>query len=400
MTEPTKAAVEIAEKFLSLLAEVSKTDAVKDLLKVGEALGEALSAVSGVFAIFGAVIGLIQAFLPDKQFEAIMHQFELLHKEIQQVRDDIKELEKTIKWETTELQYADAASRIEMAMEFCKFIGQNKHNPTTRQDYVERLEGACKDEKVVVAIRVLLNGVTGEGDFRNSIFETFYDHTWGNRPKTAKLGGRLIRLICGGLMAQMTFETIKRGQRGVDEIAEMFRGSSDAVNRSVRAAIDRCTDNFKANMQHDVEKVVEENHTRSTKEIVDTLSGKLSEKYDWLRLYCLVCDKKSIDERALDGSRVEKLNYYDKCAVVFYVDKETPLKYVGRKEEVDSVVHSTGGQKNPRHALDHISRELEKRGIGWWGIACIKRYVHLYGRGTDAVRTWDNEHLTMCVLIK
>ena len=395
MAEPTEAVENTAKNVLSLLTEVGKKDAVKKLLEVSKSLG------SGAFSLAGAVKGLIQAFLPDQQFIAIMHQFELLHKEIQQVRDDIKELEKTIKWESTKLQYAKVVSQIELAMELCKHIGCNKPDSATRKDYEERLVGLCGDESMLLAIRVLLSGITGDGEFRNSIFETFYEHSWGDRPKTAKIGGRLIQLVCGGLMAQMTFETIKRGKQGADEIAEMFRGRLDDVNRSVRAALDRCTDNFKANMQHDLETVVEENHTQSNKDIVHILSGKLSAKYDWLRLYCMVCDKKSIDEHALDGSRVEKLNYFDKCAIVFYVDGETPLKYAGRKEEVDSIVQSNDGQSNARHTFDHISRELEKRGIGWWGIACVKRYIGLEGHGTGAVRTWENgKHLTMCVLIK
>ena len=397
MAEPSKAAVETAEKVLDLLAKIGETEVIKTLLDAASKL----SAFSSSFAVVGAIIGLIEAFLPDKQFEAIMHQFELLHKEIQQVRDDIKELEKTIKWESTKLQYADVVSRIDLGMEFCKQIGRNKHDPTTRQHYEERLVELCGDESMLLAIRVLLNGVTGGGEFRNNIFETFYEHSWGDRPKTAKIGGRIIQLVSGGLMAQMTFETLQRGKEGADEIAEMFRGRLDDVNRSVRAAIDRCTDNFKVNMQHDIETVIEENHTQSNTDILHVLSGKLSEKYDWLRLDCMVCNKKGIDEQALDGSWIDKLDYFDKCAVVFYVDGEIPPKYSGRKEEVDSIVRSNDGQSNARHALDHISGELKKKGIDWWGIACVKRHIELEGRATGAVYSFVNgKHLTMLVLLK
>ena len=402
MAEPTKAAVEAAEKALDLIASLSEaTEALGAVKSLLDAAGELAGLAGPVFALVGAVIGLIQAFLPDKEFEAIMHQFELLHQEIQHVRDDIKELEKTIKWEATKLQYAEVVSRIELAMEFTKYIGQSKDDETKRKDYQERLEELCGDESVLLAIQTLINGLTGRGEFRNDILQSFYEHSWGDRPKLARLGGRLVQLVCGGLMAQMTYETLKRGKGAAQEVADMFQGDLDKINISIRTAIDLCTKNFKINMEHDVEKVLEENHSGKNTLIIHALSGVLSEKYDWLRLYCMVSDNKGIDENTLGGSWIGKLNYFDKCAVAFYVDAEPSGKYAGRKEEVDGIVRSIAGQDNARHAFDYITDELKKRGIGWWGIACVKRLVGLEGQSSGAVYTWENgKHLTMCVLLK
>ena len=401
MAEPTKAAAKTAENALNLIAKISKAEKVTGTLKKLLDVGGHLSELTGSFALVGAAIGLIQAFLPDEEFKAIMHQFELLHQEIQNVRDDIKELEKMIKWEDTKLQYAEVVNRIEQAVELCKFIGQNKHDDTKTKHFQARLKEQCENESLLLALRTLIKGLTGRGVLQDNILQSFYDYSWGDRPKLVKLGGQLVQLVCGGLVAEMAYESLVRGKGAAQEIAEMFRDDLKSINRALHAATDRCTENFKTNMQHDLEKVVEETHSRENDEILHILFDKLSKKYDWLRLYCMVCDKKGTDEHALGGSWIGKLNYFDKCAIAFYVDREQSLDHAGRKTEVDSIVRSIGGQGKAHHALDHITGELNKRQIGWWGIACIKRYVHLKGREMSAVYTWDNEkHLTMCVLLK
>lgn len=62
---------------------------------------------------------------PDNNNEEILSCFHQLSAQIDQVRADIKDLEKMIKWEVTELQYGDVVQRITLGMQHYLAIGKS-----------------------------------------------------------------------------------------------------------------------------------------------------------------------------------------------------------------------------------------------------------------------------------
>lgn len=70
------------------------------------------------FPFVGAVLGLIQRFLPDPTHEEIFRRFDRLSNKIDKVRYDIKDLENMIKWQFTQLQQGTVVGHIKLGMEF------------------------------------------------------------------------------------------------------------------------------------------------------------------------------------------------------------------------------------------------------------------------------------------
>ena len=103
--------------------------AIDNIDKLQSAINILGTGANGLVLV-GAVLSFIKVFLPDKKHEAIMNEFSKLHEKINLVRNDIKDLEVTVKWESAELSYSDCVSKIDEAMFFvCKHAESIKSYP-------------------------------------------------------------------------------------------------------------------------------------------------------------------------------------------------------------------------------------------------------------------------------
>ena len=163
---------------------------------------------------------ILAAFLPDSKHEAIMKEFRELHKKIDQVRDDIKHLENTVEWESTELSYAECVSRIEQATQYLsKMTEANKDNDSSKFSFFKKnLVKVESTGELSRALYLLLDGIIGKGAFGNKpILSRFYTKTGGDRTKLSKLSGRLTQLVFGGYFALMASQIHSSGDKNAAE---------------------------------------------------------------------------------------------------------------------------------------------------------------------------------------
>lgn len=157
------------------------------------------------------MLGLIECFLPDSKHEEIFRCLEKLSNKVDPVRDDIKELEEMIKWETTQLQYGDIVGRIKTG----KASGEDQ-----KKRYKDRLKEVCADQNFTLALNALLDGIARERHFQKSILDEFCNKTNGDRPKISSLATRLLQLVSGGMIVLATYEKVMRGKEGAKEETE------------------------------------------------------------------------------------------------------------------------------------------------------------------------------------
>ena len=86
-----------------------------------------------------------------------------------------------------------------------------------KQIYVDRLWNLCDDQDLALAMNALLDAIIGQGEYRYSVLNSYYDHTRGHRPDILKLSTELIELIYCGMSALMTYETLENGRESALE---------------------------------------------------------------------------------------------------------------------------------------------------------------------------------------
>lgn len=88
---------EAAVGILEQIGEISQLDSLKGALKL-------LRGAAPAMAFIGPILAFAGAFLPDENHEAVMKQFANLDRKIGAVREDIENLNRVVKWESTKLQ--------------------------------------------------------------------------------------------------------------------------------------------------------------------------------------------------------------------------------------------------------------------------------------------------------
>ncbi len=101
-------------------------------------------------------------------------QLNKIFEEIRDVRNDIRQLERSMEWATSRIQYADICTMIVTGVDFCQQIQCMAENESLKHDYEERLKELCSNQRLTLAMSTLLDGITGQGDFRVDILQLIY----------------------------------------------------------------------------------------------------------------------------------------------------------------------------------------------------------------------------------
>ncbi len=326
--------VSTGENTFSLIADVLETYGEE----TNETLMKCLLIIKGG-KYFCEVAGIVLNLLVDDQVAA---QLNKIYEEIRGVRNDIRELEQSMKWETTRIQYADICTMIVTGMGFCIQIQSNAGNDSLKHDYEERLKELCSNQRFTLAMNTLLDGITGKGDFRVDILQLIYEQTSGSRPGVMRMAGRLVQLLSGGMTTLLTYETLMRGRQSAEELAvAMYADRLQEAEQCYKNVIQRCVDESKENMATDVDIICEGEH--QLEDVPKVICEKLAGKYDWLQFQCMVHKNGVV---LCHGSRIEKCRY-DADIICFYTSKSSPLNTFsssqkGQINEIISKRHRSG----------------------------------------------------------
>lgn len=365
---------ETAQLCLNVLSEASalsiKCSDVSGILCIEDKL-------TTTYSFLGSEFGFSDGFLPVTNHEEILCCFLKLCTMIDHVRDDILELEKMIKWDIAELKYGVIVDLIKQGMQCCFEIGVGigKKDKLMHQ---EKLKELCGNKKLIHALDRLIEGITGNGAFRTSILDNFYEQTKGDRPKISAFATRLLQLVCGGMIVFATFETVMCGKECGKEISKKCETQLKEVFVKVQSIVDRCVSNYKENMLIDLNMLLDTG--RGNDVLVTELTNLVRDKYDWLENYCLIFDAKS-GQYFVDGSCVESLNRNGKCGVIFCrpIGKppRCPERFVEAWKAIDLIEcdNAVEGGKN-------ILAKLGEIGFEWIGLAVVKRGLGLWYDGT------------------
>ena len=282
----------------------------------------------------GIVLNLIQGYVVARQLNKI-------YEEIHKVRNEIKELEQTMKWETTRIQYADICTMIVTGMKICNQIQSNAGNYSLKHHYEERLKDLCSNQRLMLAMNILLDGITGKGDFRIGLLQLIYEQTDGSRPDVMRMAGRLLQLLTGGMTTLLTYETLMYGRRSAMQFeAAMYADRMKEVEQRYKEVIQRCVAESKERMARDVDRIC--TGKQKLEDVPKKVCDSLSRKYDWLQFQCIAFKN---DYVKCHGSRIEKDMDLDEFLgkgklVCFYTSKSAPLKKFSSSERdhVDEII--------------------------------------------------------------
>lgn len=373
--------VEIAKNSLDVLHKVfqpsSTLSVVSKLVTFSGTIASVLPLASAglfplasVFQVLGAILGLVEGFLPGNH-EEILSRFQALSRQVDQVRDDIQRLRIDIGWDITEAQYASTVDRIETGIEYCVEIG-SRSRKEEKMLYQEKLRAHCANENCAKDMKDLLNGIIGEGLFRsNSILDKLYDKTQGNRSRISEFATQLLQLANGGIMVMSTHETMIFGMKGAADTTKPLYRQLDTALGKVQSVLDRCVRNFEGNMLKDLNKTLDKGGPN--KDLVANISNFMSYKYDWLEIFALVYnDLSGYDKHCFNGHRVSSLHRNQKCGIVFYRTRGEPPKYPDRYDEAYNILDE-GHCGNAKAGFESFEKKLDVRGIGWSGFLVISQ---------------------------
>lgn len=378
-----KNVVDTANQALDVLEEVFKLGSrFSDILKVSGKLGAAIPGAGLVLVLVGDV-------LQDGKHTEILQRFDKLSNEIDQVRDDIKDLKKEITWKITGLKFGTVVDRLELGMQHCFMTG--KRSKAAQIRYQERLEEVCANQQYTLALNALLNGVIGGKDFNSSILDELYDTTKGHRGKISALATKLMQLACGGLVVIATYETLVRGKEGAEEVIMPYESRLKKACSKVQSVLDNCVSKFHENMKSDLNGFLDK--VGSNEALVTDMSKFMTVKYDWLENFCLVYnDLHGFDQHCFNGDRAESLHRNGKCGIVFYRNKGEPHKFSNRRDEACKIADDAckvvegAWHANAEEGYKAIMAKLGERRIQWIGCAVITRSPDLKTRGTFSAK--------------
>ena len=376
--------------------------------------------------VVGAVMSMVKMFIPDKKHEAIMKEFSELNEKIKLVRNDIKDLEVTMRWEFAELSYIDDVSKIENAMYHVSKHAK-AHNGYQAAYYRKKIKDINSVE-LSRALDDLLDGVIGSGGFGSKpILPRFYDETGGDRNKLQKLSGELLQLLTGGLSALMAVEVIDE-EGNIYAVETVANALKYKLNRKVIKAastmmiyLDLCVSQAKSNMQKDLERIVEEKHKQRNIQIAAALCESLKKKYNWFLFHCLVYNNiVGFNNHRFAGSHVSKLHYFGKNAIAFYTGQKwfwgpehihivNNLISEAQEKVACSTEYGWWGTRvrvcpdpNANKAFNVLRTGIVRRQIRVWGVAVIKRHVDLQYVSTaagDRIIWKEGSRFTFLVLL-
>lgn len=338
----------------------------------------------------GRALALVEGRLPDDDSRKVAGLLQSLSKHIKTVTNDIRWMEKRINLATVQLQYCDIVTKIETGIEYLSKITENTNRPTITTNYKERLKDLCSNERMTLAVKNLLKGLTGEGLLHINILKVMYSETRGHRRKVESMCVRFLQLFVGGLAVISTYETLVRGDEAALEMDQLFDGDADRLKTRFESVQQKCKSCFKNFMLEDLEEVI--GSSRSNEEAVAYLKESFQEKYDWLETYCVACNESSNTDYGFIGDHVKILNCNGRFGVIFYREIREGPESRDRQILVNVRQILKEIEKDRRLSdAERINNALEDRlrsiGIGLWGCATVKTKLCI-GRNTlDSFKT-------------
>ena len=211
-------------------------------------------------------------------------------------------------------------------------------------------------------------------------------------------------------MSVMTYETLKHGERGAQIVAEHYEEKLKRVVKATKNVVNKCTSNFKTNMQTDLE--AEMGRQSDHGQLSETLKDKFKRKYDWMNIAAWVYNDihDYVNHAFDDGSCVFKLRHHSKNAIVFYRDYAYGFQNRYKMNKFTKAAKEGHQNKAIRRwytpywraelIYDNIYRS---HGSQLWGLAVIRRHVNLYISSStfSGNLVWDvGRKFTICLLVK
>lgn len=92
----------------------------------------------------------------------------------------------------------------------------------------------------------------------------------------------------------------------------------EEIEKKIQSVFDKCKNEITQNMVKDLNEALDSNV--QNEDAVNSLSALVSEKYDWLENYCIICDESIHLNYCFVGNHVKSLERNGKFGVIFYRD--------------------------------------------------------------------------------
>ena len=264
-------------------------------------------------------------------------QLNKIFEEIRDVRNDIRQLERSMEWATSRIQYADICTMIVTGVDFCQQIQCMAENESLKHDYEERLKELCSNQRLTLAMSTLLDGITGQGDFRVDILQLIYIQSNGSRPVVMRMAGRFVQLLTGGMITLLTYETLVRGKQSAKQLEEaIYADRLKEAEQCYKQVIQRCVDESKENMARDVDNTCA--REQQFEDLLKDISDTLTRKYDWLQFQCVAYRNSVVYRR---GSRIEKrVGRHRANIICFYTSRSAflPAFHLSEKSKINEII--------------------------------------------------------------
>ena len=304
-------------------------------------------------------------FVPDTKHEEIMNEFNKIHKELSEIRQDIAHLGNEIKWDLDKGSFLDTVNRIKLAIEYNLNLGQAK-DITEKKVWAEKLKSVCSGEELHLALTKLSDGLASETSVSINILDSYFDYTEGYLNKIIEVADFLLKLFFGGLVALMANECLlwenDKAARdvAVGTLKQKFNKDCEIIASKVQSVIRKCMD--ESYFGNNFLKVMKQNlaNKRSNQHTANDIINELKEKYDFLHLFCASYDEQSgFDNHCIAGNRVEIFRTEGKCVLLFYHLKSRNFRHGdSMRKEVLQAIEQAGAAKEEKHV--HVIPDVPK----------------------------------------
>ncbi len=246
----------LAKSVLENLSNIYGSNAVRSLKCT---LSVAAQSIKENFCgnIVGSVItSYLHSVSPCKLHETVMDIFCQLYESVDNINDDIKQLEKIIKWEATNIKYSEVVHVIKLSSQYCALIKNSKRSLTKvqrlkivttvaddprrsiKQGYAKSIKEVCHAQKLTTALLALYDGITGKGEFSQDILSSINHTVNGDRHQINKLGCRLLQLFTLGLCVLMVYERLTKGVEFAENLEKhMFQKKKEDVAKVIQTLV-------------------------------------------------------------------------------------------------------------------------------------------------------------------
>jgi len=363
-------AMEISQQAVEVVSKVTGLGAL--------AIGGALPIIGAGLSVVASIFGLAGLILRSTSKSAMEIQLENLHNKLSIISDDIREMGLNLKWDEMISRHHASSTTIANGVEYLK-LATGAVDEVTYKHWLKNLYdlSGTDQQRMKSAVYDLKVSLTDGGVHGQSMLETLYTSTEGDRGKIKAVATRVIQLLASGMMIVVITEHHQGGDAAGRNFAEVYQNYMRDIERNTTAVLQRCENDFKANLKIDLEK--ELRRGGGNQDIVQRLSAKIDTKYDFMDMMVIVYnDIAGFSEHCICGSQVNVLHVNAKCGTVFYQRKTA--KQSSRKETALQIVRSLAelhGENSLAQKIWHkIKHLLSFHNVAFRGISVVRRYVY------------------------